>query len=90
MAYRGPQADCSPNPASKRCQGVREFLGSAGFCRLWIPEFAEMAVPLTPHRGKYPFHLEGDKQQQVFDQIKRALLSAPALCLPDMTKHLIC
>jgi hypothetical protein len=33
-----------PPPTSTR--GVREFLGSAGFCRLWIPGFAEIARPL--------------------------------------------
>ena len=33
-----------PKPQSQR--GIREFLGSAGFCRLWIPGFAEMAKPL--------------------------------------------
>lgn len=33
-----------PKPQSQ-C-GIREFLGSAGFCRLWIPGFAEMAKPL--------------------------------------------
>ena len=33
-----------PKPQSQR--GIREILGSAGFCRLWIPGFAEMAKPL--------------------------------------------
>jgi hypothetical protein len=27
---------------------VREFLGTAGFCRLWIPGFATLAAPLYP------------------------------------------
>ncbi|XP_043415098.1 uncharacterized protein LOC122470915, partial [Prionailurus bengalensis] len=33
-----------PRPQTPR--QVREFLGSAGFCRLWIPGFAELAKPL--------------------------------------------
>ena len=27
---------------------VREFLGTAGFCRLWVPGFATLAAPLYP------------------------------------------
>lgn len=30
----------------KTPQQVREFLGAAGYCRLWIPGFAELAGPL--------------------------------------------
>lgn len=67
-------------------QQVREFLGKAGFCRLWIPGFATLAAPLYPlTKEKTPF-LWGTDQQQAFDDIKRALLSAPALALPDVTK----
>ena len=35
-----------PTPATPR--QVREFLGNAGFCRLWIPGFATLAAPCTP------------------------------------------
>ncbi|XP_059990744.1 uncharacterized protein LOC132511542 [Lagenorhynchus albirostris] len=73
-------------PAPKNARQVREFLGTAGFCRLWIPGFAELAAPLYPlTKNSTPF-VWGDKEQRAFDQIKRALLSAPALGLPDVTK----
>nr|XP_059859231.1 uncharacterized protein LOC132419261 [Delphinus delphis] len=73
-------------PAPKNARQVREFLGMAGFCRLWIPGFAELAAPLYPlTKNSTPF-VWGDKEQRAFDQIKRALLSAPALGLPDVTK----
>lgn len=56
---------------------VREFLGSAGFCRLWIPKFAELAAPLYPlTRSNHPFKW-GETEQKAFDAIKQALLSAP-------------
>ncbi|XP_017654804.1 uncharacterized protein LOC108491078 [Nannospalax galili] len=67
-------------PAPRDHRQVREFLGTAGFCRLWIPGFAEMAPPLyllTKTDG--PFIWE-DHHQQAF------LLEAPALGLPDLTK----
>ena len=41
-----------PTPTTK--QTVRQFLGSAGFCCIWVPNFAELAKPLyeaTKKRG---------------------------------------
>ncbi|CAD7676527.1 unnamed protein product [Nyctereutes procyonoides] len=73
-------------PAPTNAKGLREFLGSGGFCRLWIPGFAEMAAPLYPlTKSNTPYHW-GKEQQLAFDKIKRALLTAPALSLPDVTK----
>ena len=65
---------------------MRAFLGTAGICRLWIPGFAEMAAPLYPlTKQNTPFTC-GRDQQDAFEKIKRALLSTPALELPDVTK----
>uniref|UniRef100_A0A8I5N7B4 Uncharacterized protein n=1 Tax=Papio anubis TaxID=9555 RepID=A0A8I5N7B4_PAPAN len=73
-----------PRPQSTR--QVREFLGSAGFCRLWIPGFAELAKPLyQATRGQQPFNWT-EEAESAFQQIKTTLLSAPALGLPDVTK----
>ena len=58
----------------------------AGFCRLWIPNFATQAdqlYPLTKEAGTFswaPIH------QEAFKEIKKALLIAPALALLDLTK----
>lgn len=73
-----------PVPTTPR--QVREFLGTAGFCRLWIPRFASLASPLyslTKEQGQFKWTLE---HQRAFNKIKRALLEAPALALPDLTK----
>lgn len=73
----------TPPPTSSK--QVREFLGTADFCRLCIPGFAELVAPLYPlTRDKQPF-VWGDKEQD-FDAIKTALMSAPALSLLDVTK----
>ncbi|XP_030076362.1 LOW QUALITY PROTEIN: uncharacterized protein LOC115481414, partial [Microcaecilia unicolor] len=75
-----------PQPKSRR--EVREFLGAAGFCRIWIPNFALMAKPLyqaTKGGEKEPFEW-GPIAQQSFIAIKKALLQAPALGLPDVEK----
>jgi hypothetical protein len=73
-----------PTPTTP-CQ-VREFLGAAGFCRLWIPRFAMLATPLHPltkEGGKFYSTVE---HQEAFNKIKQPLLSALALVLPDLTK----
>lgn len=73
-----------PVPTSRK--QLREFLGTAGFCRLWIPGFASLATPLYPLLKSDAEFSWGPEQQQAFDDIKRALLSAPALALPDVEK----
>ena len=73
-------------PAPTSARQVREFLGTAGFCRLWIPGFATLAAPLYPltkESGNFVWTLE---HQKAFETLKRALLEAPALALPDLTK----
>jgi hypothetical protein len=65
---------------------VTELLGSAGFCRLWILGFAEIARPLYEATKEAPDWRWGEEQQRAFDQLKSALLQAPALTLPDPTK----
>lgn len=64
---------------------VREFLGSAGFCCLWIPGFAEMAKPL----------FEAARESQVFEWMNKqegvfTLSSAPALGLPKSPSPSAC
>lgn len=81
------EAVCSiPTPKSRK--QVREFLGAAGFCRIWIPNFALMAKPLyqaTKGGEREPFEW-GPEQDKAFVKIKAALISAPSLGLPDAEK----
>uniref|UniRef100_A0A670ILY5 Gag-Pol polyprotein n=1 Tax=Podarcis muralis TaxID=64176 RepID=A0A670ILY5_PODMU len=67
---------------------LRGFLGTAGFCRLWIPDFSSLAKPLhesTRGAEKDPF-VWGPEQQQAFLVIKQRLMEAPALGLPNSEK----
>ena len=75
-----------PTPKTRR--QVWEFLGATGFCRIWIPGYSQMAHPLCelligPKQS--PVHWTG-KQQKACDELSLALLSAPALGLPDLAK----
>ncbi|XP_062062404.1 uncharacterized protein LOC133770372 isoform X3 [Lepus europaeus] len=73
-------------PPPKNPRQLREFLGSAGFCRLWIPGFAEIAASLYPLTRTNSPYVWGEEQQLAFDKLKKALLEAPALSLPDPNK----
>jgi hypothetical protein len=65
---------------------VREFLGTAGYCRLWILGYAELAKPLyKATKDKAPWAW-GPDQQKAFEELKATLLRAPALALPDPLK----
>ena len=74
-----------PKPKTKR--QIREFLGAAGYCRLWILGFAEMAKPLYSATGGEGTEMVwGGQEDRAFEQIKSALTQAPALALPGITK----
>ncbi|XP_055463850.1 uncharacterized protein LOC129677215 [Psammomys obesus] len=73
-------------PVPKSPRQLREFLGTAGFCRIWIPGFAEMAAPLYSLTKPGTLFTWENEQQKAFTAIKKALLTSPALGLPDLNK----
>lgn len=74
-----------PTPTTKR--QVREFLGAVGYCRLWILGFTELARPLysATAGGDSPLIWTAETDA-AFKALKQALISAPALALPNVTK----
>ena len=73
-----------PEPKTP-CQ-VREFLGTVGYCRLWIMGFAEKAQPLYEGSKETPNWTWTEPMKQAFQMLRRALLEAPALTLPNPNK----
>jgi hypothetical protein len=73
-----------PIPISAR--EVHKFLRTTGYCQLWILGYAELAKPLyEATKDKAPWAW-GPNQQKAFEELKTALLRAPALALPDPLK----
>lgn len=57
-----------------------------GYCRLWIPGFAEIAQPRYAASNKAPGWGWTETHQKAFDRLKTALLEAPALALLDLER----
>ena len=66
----------------------QKFPGAAGFCRIWIPGFLELAKPLYKAlKGEERTPLFwGPNQVKAFKTIKTKLTEAPALGLPDVSQ----
>ncbi|XP_040437583.1 uncharacterized protein LOC121082308 [Falco naumanni] len=77
---------------TKKPQTVKElrtFLGMTEWCRLWIYNYGLLVKPLYALTATEQKHLEWNKEaEQAFEQLKKALMSAPALGLPDVASFL--
>ena len=72
----------SKMPAPTDATGVKCFLGSAGYYRNFVTDFGSRTSYLTNLLKKtVPFKWTTDFQSE-FDDIKKALVSAPVLALP--------
>ena len=71
-------------PALKSVGDVRSFLGLVGYYRRFIQHFSHIATPLTQLLHKDTPFIWGVKQQQAFDDMKKAVTNAPVLILPNV------
>lgn len=71
-----------PTPQNKTA--VRSFLGATNFYRLFINHYATIAAPLHDISGAGDFTWT-EAQEQSFAALKRALITAPVLRLPDLS-----
>ncbi len=70
-------------PIPRNPTDVRSFLGAAGFYRRFIPNFSEIAAPLTDLTRDNSRFEWTNRQHTAFTTLKEALLTAPVLRLPD-------
>jgi hypothetical protein len=70
-------------PTPKCVKDVRAFLGLASFYRRLVPNFAELAKPLTVLTRKNHQFSWGPCQQEAFQGLKDRLCTTPVLAFPD-------
>ncbi|XP_050842351.1 uncharacterized protein LOC108963651 isoform X2 [Serinus canaria] len=74
-------------PKPQTAKKLRTFLGMTGWCRLWIYNYGLFVKPLYELIATESRDIQWAKEAtQAFNQLKNALMSAPALRLPDMSK----
>ena len=73
-----------PRPASVR--DVRSFHGLANYYRRFIADFSKISAPLTNLTKKAVGFLWGPAEESAFEKLKQAMISAPVLSTPDLSK----
>ena len=68
---------------------LQRFLGLAGYYRKFIENYAHVAAPLTKLTGTSMAFEWTTEQQTAFDELKRRLVAAPVLALPDVSKPFV-
>jgi hypothetical protein len=63
-------------PAPGSPQEVMRFLGMAGYCRRFIPRYADIVLPLTELTRSDRAWSWGQKEQEAFDLIRQAIAHA--------------
>ena len=61
---------------------IKSFLGLVGYYRKMVPEFAELAVPLTRLTRKKAKFEWGPEQETAFNRLKKCLIQPPILSFP--------
>ena len=69
-------------PAPTTVTQVRGFIGFASYYRRFIPQFSEIAFPLTNLTRKSAKFQWSEECQQAFELLKQQLISAPILSYP--------
>jgi hypothetical protein len=67
---------------------VERFLGFTNYHRAFIEEYTLMALPLQALTGKRAYQW-GEEQERAFDELRKAMVRAPVLALPNATDPLI-
>ena len=66
---------------------VRGYLGLAGYYRKFVEGFSSIARPMTQLLKKDQKFVWTEKCEASFQELKRRLVSAPVLTMPDLTKR---
>jgi hypothetical protein len=70
-------------PPPNNVNGIHSFLGHAGFYRIFIQNFSQIALPFTHLLAKDASFIFTEECLQSFHTLKKALISAPVIQPPD-------
>jgi hypothetical protein len=73
-------------PTPRSVKDVRSISGLASFYRRLVPNFADMAKPLTQLIKKDVAFIWGERQQKAFEKLKEVLCSDTVLAYTDFSK----
>lgn len=76
-------------PSPKSVRQLRGFLGLAGYYRKFIRNYGLLTKPLTTLLKKDVRFNWGTAKQEAFEAVKRQLVQAPVLALPDFSKTFV-
>jgi transposase InsO family protein len=76
-------------PALRNRRDVRSFLGLASYYRRFIEGFARIAYPLTQLTSESVEFVWSDAAEAAFQELKKRLVSAPIIALPDFERPFI-
>lgn len=76
-----------PRPTTVR--EVRAYIGLTGYYRRHIPNYANIAKPLTELTKKSKIFIWSAECENAFVQLKEALMKEPVLTYPDFTKPFV-
>ncbi|CAF4948257.1 unnamed protein product [Pieris macdunnoughi] len=76
-------------PIPKNPKDIKSFLGLVSYYRRFMPDFSNIAKPLTSFLKKDQIFSWENQQQLAFELLKEKLTSAPVLSYPDFTKPFI-
>lgn len=70
-------------PTPTNCKQVRGFLGLTGYYRKFIKGYGSISRTLIDLLQKHTVFMWTDKEEEAFQQLKQAMLTAPVLALPN-------
>ena len=76
-------------PRPTRIKQLQAFLGTVGYYRQYLPDFATIAQPLHRLTSKETEWTWGEAEQYSLKQLKGRLVAAPILGYPDPSKQYI-
>lgn len=76
-------------PVPTNLKQLRSFLGLVSWYRKYVPNFSDVAQPLTALLKKNCRWVWSDKCQLSFEELKAKLITSPILTCPDYSRPLI-